>query len=78
MLKLSILIKNPDRYAARLDELKLHVGVVLVLLTDMKTRYEDNEDMEGIMLDHMFELLGDMEGELESLRDELGLEGLPF
>ncbi len=74
----SVLLENPHRYAARLDELKLHVGVLLVLLTAMKKNNNNNEHMDEILVDHMFELLGDAEGELESLRDELALDVPPF
>lgn len=74
----SVLLENPHKYASRLDELKIHVGVLLVLLSSMKKHNDNNEHMDGILLEHMFELLGDAEGELESLRDELELDGLPF
>lgn len=78
MPPITILRNEALRYAARLDEMKLHVGVLLVLLTIVRMAIEKKEYVDMILVDHMYEMLGDMEGECESLRDALGVEQLPF
>lgn len=67
-----------SRSSARLDEMKLHVGVLLVLLTQVMNAMNNKEHLDMILLDHMFEMLGDMEGECDSLSDEFRLEDTPF
>lgn len=78
MVLVSIKREVLTQLVSRLDELKVTVGVCIALLPHVATRYESDPIINTILRHHMFELLGDVEGELETIRDTLVHESVPL
>ncbi len=62
----------------RLDNLKVDVGLCLILVGCARSHRSAEQHLDMLLVQHLFGLLGEVEGECESIRDGLPSDDVPF